>query len=289
MPLITVGIPFYNSQETLADAIKSVFAQSFSDWELLLVDDGSTDRSLEIANSIKDPRVRVITDGKNRKLAARLNQIIDLARGEYIARMDADDLCSPDRFQKQLNLLEVDKKIDVVGCGMIYLGKKDEPLGRSIAAKTHNEICRHPYKGFGLCHASILARKDWCRNNRYNEEIHLGQDFNLWLNSYRSSYFANISEPLYYYRIEASYKLKKQYKDRIASASYLFKHFARRGLIGKAFFSSGVQYLKMLAETAFFVFGAQNYVLRRRYKHLSSEEREKYCSIIQKIKKTNCF
>src|SRR4030066_138114 len=97
-PLVTVGIPFFNNQDTLPDAIRSIFAQSFQDWELLLLDDGSTDGSLQIAQSIDDPRVRVISDGCNRKLPARLNQIIDLARGQYIARMDADDLCGITRL-----------------------------------------------------------------------------------------------------------------------------------------------------------------------------------------------
>ena len=77
---ITIAIPFYNAEEYLPDAIRSVFAQTFQDWELLLIDDGSTDASLAIANSVDDERVRVISDGKNKKLAARLNEVTQWAK-----------------------------------------------------------------------------------------------------------------------------------------------------------------------------------------------------------------
>ena len=80
--LVSIGIPFYNSAEFLKDAIRSVFAQTYAEWELLLVDDGSNDGSLAIANSIDDPRVRVFSDGKHKGLISRLNQMIGLSRGK---------------------------------------------------------------------------------------------------------------------------------------------------------------------------------------------------------------
>ena len=115
MPLITVGLPFFNNRRTLPDAIRSIFAQSLNDWELLLVDDGSTDGSLEFARAIRDPRVRLVCDGSNRKLAARLNQIAELAPSEFIARMDADDLMHPNRLRRQIELFRGQPGLDVVG------------------------------------------------------------------------------------------------------------------------------------------------------------------------------
>lgn len=101
--MITIGIPFYNAEAYLADAIKSVLAQTFKEWELILVDDGSSDNSLKIAKEFekKDSRIRVISDGLNKKLPARLNQIINKARFNIIARMDADDLMDIERSEKQ--------------------------------------------------------------------------------------------------------------------------------------------------------------------------------------------
>jgi len=200
--------------------------------------------------------------------------------------MDADDLCSPDRFKKQLNLLETDKKIDVVGCGMIYLDEKDKPLGRSMAVKTHDEICKEPYRSIRLCHASIMARTAWCRKYRYDETIHLGQDFNLWLRSYRESKFANITNPLYYYRLELSYNLRKQIKDRKISTKYLFSHYKNRGQLDKALFYSFVQYLKMVAEIGIYSIGFKDKFLARRYSRLNDEESALYIKEIQEIKDT---
>ncbi len=94
-PLVTVGLPVYNPGSFLSWAIRSVFAQTYSSWELVVVDDGSTDGSLERLRKIEDPRVRVLTDGKRRGLPYRLNQVLEEASGDFIARMDADDLMDP--------------------------------------------------------------------------------------------------------------------------------------------------------------------------------------------------
>src|SRR5699024_9933597 len=127
----SIGIPFYNAESYLEDAICSVLAQTYSYWELILVDDGSTDRSLEIAKqyAATDERIRVISDGKNKRLAARLNQIIIESKYEYIARMDADDLMSNDRLKLQLQVLEKNKKIDFVTTGCLTIGKDNELTG----------------------------------------------------------------------------------------------------------------------------------------------------------------
>ena len=118
--MITVGIPIYNAEEYLDNAIKSVLAQSYPHWELILVNDGSTDGSVDIAKKYLgiDSRIRLIDDGLNKKLPARLNQIIKEAKYEYIARMDADDLMAVDRLQKQIELLVNNPTIDLVTTGM---------------------------------------------------------------------------------------------------------------------------------------------------------------------------
>ena len=103
--LVTIGLPFYNDRLTLELAIKSIFAQTYKNWELILVDDGSTDGSLNIAKKITDKRVRIISDEKNKGLIFRLNQIASLAKGKYLARMDADDLMQPTRIEKQVEFL----------------------------------------------------------------------------------------------------------------------------------------------------------------------------------------
>ncbi|MEN6301484.1 MAG: glycosyltransferase family A protein, partial [Armatimonadia bacterium] len=115
IPTVSVGIPFYNSEATLLNSVRSVFAQTFQDWELVLMDDGSTDGSLEVARSIDDPRVRVISDGKNLRLPGRLNALHRVTKGRYIARMDSDDLMHPRRLEEQVALLDERPDVDVVG------------------------------------------------------------------------------------------------------------------------------------------------------------------------------
>ncbi|MFH1281197.1 MAG: glycosyltransferase family A protein, partial [Candidatus Omnitrophota bacterium] len=128
--LVSIGIPFYNSAEFIKDAIRSVFAQTYKQWELILIDDGSSDDSLSIANSIQDSRVRVISDGKHVGLVGRLNQIIELSRGEYIARMDADDLMHPRRIELQACYLREHPQLDAAGSAMYSLARDYSVIGR---------------------------------------------------------------------------------------------------------------------------------------------------------------
>jgi len=200
---VTIGIPFYNAEKYLLDAVKSVFAQTHKKWELILIDDGSTDNSLAIAKSIKDPRVRVYSDGKNLKLAARLNQITELAKYDYIARMDADDLMSPTRIEKQLKILKDYPEIDLVSTGILSIDENLDIIGYRVP--NYNYISFElllEKKGTGIVHASILSKKEWYKRNRYDEILKIAQDYELWLraSSKNDLNIFLIKEPLYYYR-----------------------------------------------------------------------------------------
>src|ERR1700730_17328911 len=128
-PLVTIGIPFYNAAGTLRAAIRSVFAQTCGRWELILLDDGSTHDSLVIARSVNDARVRVLSDGQNRQLGARLNEINQLARAPLVARMDADDIMHPERIARQVTWLEDNEKVDVLGTAAFTIDGAGRPKG----------------------------------------------------------------------------------------------------------------------------------------------------------------
>lgn len=285
-PLVTIGIAFYNSQDCLLDSVRSIFAQTFQNWELLLIDDGSTDKSLEIAHTIDDPRVRVISDGTNKKLPARLNQIISLARGKYIARMDADDICWSSRIEKQLDLLEGHPDVDVVGTGIVYLDSFDRPVGHKPALPSHAEICQEPHRGFGMCHGSVVAKKSWYEKYHYDEMVHLGQDFNLWLRSYQESKFANIPDPLYCYRLENSMTLKRQFKVYHKCGKFLFKYHKDAGRWGQALVNLAKQYGKLVATALLFAAGFRKKLMARRFECLSDADMAFYNQEICKIKST---
>lgn len=212
--LITIGIPFYNCEKFLADAIKSILSQTYSNWELILVDDGSTDGSLEIAKRFakKDQRIRVISDGVNKRLPYRLNQIVKEAKGDYIARMDADDLIAVDRLEKQINFLEQNRQYNLVSTG-IFSVKNDLSLVGYRGTKSNKipSLSDAFLGSTGIIHASILARKDWYERNLYNIDNRLAEDYELWLNAYLKNDLAVgfIEEPLYFYREEQNIKLDK--------------------------------------------------------------------------------
>lgn len=212
--MITIGIPIYNAETYLEDAIKSVLAQSFKDFELILIDDGSTDNSLTIAKSFNDPRIRIYADGTNKRLPYRLNQIIQLAKYDYIARMDADDLMDINRLKIQIEHLKKHPEIDLVTTGMYSIGKSNEALGKRIPQDYMMSASEILQGVTNLLHASMLARKTWCLRNPYKVDNALAEDYELWLSSAikKDLKYHVIQEPLYYYREVENVKIEKMIK-----------------------------------------------------------------------------
>ncbi|MEN1972615.1 glycosyltransferase family 2 protein [Luteimonas sp. MJ204] len=212
LPPVSIGIPFFNAELFLLDAIKSVFAQTHEDWELILMDDGSTDRSLEIARSIDDPRVRVFSDGKNKKLAARLNEITLLAKFDYVARMDADDLMATDRIRAQLAYLVEKPEIDLVTTGVCSITDESVPYGiRTVEPNHHLTPYRTLGGGHGIVHAAVAGRKAWFLRNPYDPADHWAEDYKLWVRACRANDLSVgfIKDPLYFYREEGSASVAK--------------------------------------------------------------------------------
>ncbi len=198
-PKVTIGLPFYNNHDTLMAAIRSIFAQTYTEWELIIIDDGSTDGSGDIVRRITDSRVRVLCDGTNRGLAHRLNQISTLAQGKYVARMDADDLMHPKRIERQVEFLERNPNIDVVGTAAYVIDNHDnitgirgmEPLGN-----TTREVLR---RGLFI-HPTVMGRVEWFRENPYRTTNRRAEDYELWCVTFNKSTFAKIDAPLLFYR-----------------------------------------------------------------------------------------
>ena len=135
MNLVYVGIPFYNAEKYLDYAIRSVLNQTYTNWKMTLIDDGSTDSSLALARKYtSDTRVKVISDGRNKGLVYRLNELVKLSDCKYFVRMDADDIMHPQRLEKQLRYLEEHPQADVVGSWAysIDTGNRVEKQGKSV-------------------------------------------------------------------------------------------------------------------------------------------------------------
>lgn len=200
MATIGIGIPFYNAEKYLDFAIRSVINQSFTDWILYLIDDGSTDNSLKIAQKyICDKRIKVFSDAKNRGLVYRLNQITFLLDTKYLARMDADDIMHPERLKVQLAFLEKNAKIDVVGSWAYSIDVDNRIHGllkNNITPSTLEEVIGH------LCfiHPSVMGKRSWFVNNPYTDLYPRLEDMELWCRTIDFSSFINIPQPLLFYR-----------------------------------------------------------------------------------------
>jgi glycosyltransferase involved in cell wall biosynthesis len=283
---VSIAIPFYNAERFLPDAIRSVFAQTYQDWELLLVDDGSTDQSLDIARSVKDPRVRVVSDGKNKKLAARLNEITELATHEYIARMDADDLMSPHRIAMQMEILQNDPNLDLVSTGLYSVTNDLTLVGYRGSGDSDVSFVRLIKRRVGILHASLLARKDWYKRNRYLESLKVGQDSDIWLRASkkRDLKIKVMANPLYVYREEGNItarKLLQAYKnERQVFSKYIDDYPFRVCYVLRSHTKSVIiRCLDSVHSLKFFH--------KRRNHNLSAEQIDDYKRMIETIASTN--
>lgn len=281
-PLVSIGLPVYNEEAFVADAVRSVFAQSFRDWELTIVDDGSTDKGPSWLERLQDPRVSFARDGQHRGLGTRLNQIVALAQGKYIARMDADDLMHPERIASQVEFLERNPEVDVVGCSVLSFNARGEPLSLRQLPQEHERITASPLNGFALAHATTVASAEWWRAHLYDEVTRACEDVELWLGSYRSSRFANLPAALYFYREEQSYSFREYVAAKSELASRLWKRRAEYG--ASAVCSSLLQWPRIAAYGLAHVLGADRALVRRRGSPVSSDQAEEFLRCVQRIR-----
>lgn len=184
IPVISVLMPVYNAGSYLRDAIQSILDQSYKDFELIVLNDGSTDSSEEIIKSFSDPRIRYMINERNLGIVATLNRGIDLARGAYIARMDGDDLSLPNRFEIQLKYFESETEAAVV-CSPAYCitpaGNPAADWDADIMARTSQQIRSTLAKENCIAHPSVLIRAGILKKYRYREAQKGSEDWDLWM------------------------------------------------------------------------------------------------------------
>lgn len=279
---ITIAIPFYNAEEYLLDAIRSVFAQTYKDWELILIDDGSTDNSLKIAKSVKDPRVRVLSDGNNKRLAGRLNEVSKIAKYEYIARMDADDLMVANRLELQMNEFAENPDLDIVTTG-VYSVLNNLKLkgvrGNNFEYPSFDDIAT---KKVGITHAALIAKKSWYQRNEYDESLKIAQDLDLWIRSSKKNdlKIKSIALPLYIYREEDNVTLQKLVR-AYKNERNMIKKYVDKGKF-KLYIKS---YIKTIIVKIIALFGKIHKLQERRSnKKLSESTIENYLKEIKLLK-----
>ena len=232
-PLITVLLPVYNGERFLGDAITSVLRQTFSGFELLIVDDGSTDASAGILKSFNDPRIRVIRNEKRLKLSKALNRGIDGAVGTYIARMDADDICLPERLRLQAGLMESHPALGMCGGWVRAFGNHQSSGTIFKFPLKSEEIKASLLFDNPFAHPTVMFRKNLFNNFslRFDGSYYPAEDRELWFRATACFPAANIGRVLLEYRLHPDSMTMSGKSDMDAQALRILKpEFAKLGL-----------------------------------------------------------
>lgn len=202
IPKVSVLISVYNSDDYVRQAIDSILAQTYTDFEFVVVDDASTDRTLEILRSYRDPRIVLVKNEQNLGLARSLNQGIQISRGEYIARQDADDLSHPQRLAKQVSFLDAHPEVGVVGSAARWVDESLNTL-KIWPPAADNAGIQETLLGYCcLIHGSTMYRRQAIQEwDGYDPVMHTGQDYDLWLRVSETWDLACLSDVLYVYRL----------------------------------------------------------------------------------------
>lgn len=235
MPLISVMFPVYNCEKTyLKKAIESILEQTFRDFELIIFDDGSTDdmKSIVLEYQKSDSRIRYVREEEHHGLAYGLNRLIELAEGKYLARMDADDISIPDRFEKEYLFLEKHKEYGFVGGNLLLMDSDDTVYGRRKYPKkpTKKDFLKYqPY-----AHPTIMFRKDILTMDKpygMDDKPRRGEDYQLFMNLTAAGVKGfNLQDNLLFYReTKDSYKKRTLY-DQLAEVGIRWKGFKKMGL-----------------------------------------------------------
>ena len=191
MPKVTVLMSVYNGERYLKEAIDSILTQTFTDFEFLIIDDASTDKTPDILRSYSDPRIRIVTNQENIGLTKSLNKGLELAKGEYVARMDADDISLPDRFMEEVNYLDSNLDVAVVGTGRENVDSEGNSLEVVFPPKiVSSELL---LKGNQFQHSSVMFRKNIIlKEGGYCESMQCCQDYYFWLKLAKKHQLHNI-------------------------------------------------------------------------------------------------
>lgn len=196
-------MPVYNAAASVATALESILAQTFQDFELLVIDDGSTDHSAQIINTYGDPRIRFMANDRNLGVIRTLNKGLDLAQGVYVARMDADDISLPERLERQVGFMDRNPKVGACGTWVETFG--DRPGGVWQFPVASEEIHAHLLFHSVLAHPSVCLRRDAFVGNGllYDEQYPHAEDFQLWQRASECFPLANLSEVLLKYNFHS--------------------------------------------------------------------------------------
>ena len=222
VPRIAVVLPVYNGEKYLAEAVRSVLAQTFTDFELLAIDDGSTDRTAEVLSAFSDSRLRVLRLPEHRGLVEALNCGIRESRSELIARMDADDICLPRRFERQVAFLDAHPEVALCGTWTRQFGNGARAVSRPPVES--KQIRARLFFGWAMDHPSIMMRRALLERHglAYDDAFRHVEDFDFFIRASELTEVANLPEVLLRTR-EHDHNVSRVYrKEQVRTEARLF-------------------------------------------------------------------
>ncbi len=234
-PLVTVGITTYNNESTIETCIESILDQTFQDFEVLIINDGSNDDTSDILNTYAThPKINIINDSENLGSPTRHNELAELANGKYLAKVDADDYMAKTRLEVQLRYFAKSKLLKIISSWAYSINE----AGRVIGTKNYksnispfNLLFKNP-----IIHSTVMAETKWFLENKYDPTLLRCQDVDLWVRSIKSENYLLIEDYLVYYREsidkaklrksrEYTFKVINKNKSRLNFLEYSFLNF----------------------------------------------------------------
>jgi glycosyltransferase involved in cell wall biosynthesis len=202
-PVVSIVMPVYNAEPYLKRAVESILDQTFADFEFIIINDSSTDASWAILDSYGDSRILLLDNQKNRGLTYSLNQGLAAAKGEYVARIDADDIAMPRRLEKQVSFLRAHPEIGILGCSCDNIDSEGRRIGSSTMPETDLAVRWVSLLGNPFIHSAVMIRRSILVSNglKYDETFETTQDYDLWTRMLQRTRGANLREPLVQYRL----------------------------------------------------------------------------------------
>ena len=272
--LITVALPMHNNKETIALTIKSIINQTYCNWELIIINDASSDGSEEIIEGFHDKRITLINYEKKRGVANSLNEIIDRAKGDYFARIDGDDYCYSNRFEKQLKFMKEHPSVDLIGCNLAIIDNQGNLLGKRI----FNNIANNSLSNIYIPHPSFFGKISFFKKHRYKSPPYSAQDQDLLFRAYERSNYAILDEILVCYR--ETLNIKKIAKTRIDLIRSRFQ--AKKSY--SQFLRLAINQLAKLTIDALAISTGLNYkILKHRCTSLTKKERADWLKLKREL------
>ena len=281
---VTIGLVCYNADKFLFNSINSILNQDYKNFELIITNDGSTDNTFNIINSFNDDRIKFLNYNANMGLAFRLNEQINLSRCKYFMRMDADDIMFSNRLRIQLNFLQSNQDIDVIGSYAIVFNEFNTITGLRKSKEYFDK--KNIFFNIPFIHPSIMGKTSWFLNYEYNSNFSGCEDLDLWFRSFNNSKFGLIKEPLLFYRDPLKLRFSIYFNRSIIIIKLLNMYFKSKD-VSFFFFLKCVFYIifKNIIHSILYLFNLMPIIIKRRNKVLSNKDYTFFSNMLNSILK----